>query len=375
MTCCDAIVQLTKSVVSLGKQNAWQQALGAFAEAEDAGLDVFFCSALVTCCARAAAWPGSLQLLADTRHHRVEPNAATFSSAVNACGGRWEQGLGALRHASLLQLQLNTICLGAACALDLGWPKAATLLAELCEGALEVSATACNSAVSSCTRGTSWRQGLQVAFGMLERHLRPSRVTFNAGISACDAGHDGLMGLKLLRAMDGSHLQPDIVSYNAAVSACGKSSLWGSALELLQEAPRGALRLDLVSMGAAVDAAAERWAMAEVLLGQLRRDLQPNEVLQTSLLKGHARGGEWARALGALSMPNEKSFGAAADACASCGQWADAEELMRAMALQHVRLGTAAFNAATEALQGAELWRRALTSLELLRSTGLQLQA
>ena len=26
MTCCDAIVQLTKSVVSLGKQNAWQQA-------------------------------------------------------------------------------------------------------------------------------------------------------------------------------------------------------------------------------------------------------------------------------------------------------------------------------------------------------------
>ncbi|CAJ1454896.1 unnamed protein product [Effrenium voratum] len=128
-------------------------------------------------------------------------------------------------------------------------------------------------------------------------------------------------------------------------------------------------------MGAAVDAAAERWAMAEVLLGQLRRDLQPNEVLQTSLLKGHARGGEWARALGALSMPNEKSFGAAADACASCGQWADAEELMRAMALQHVRLGTAAFNAATEALQGAELWRRALTSLELLRSTGLQLQA
>ncbi|CAJ1454897.1 unnamed protein product [Effrenium voratum] len=188
-------------------------------------LDVFFCSALVTCCARAAAWPGSLQLLADTRHHRVEPNAATFSSAVNACGGRWEQGLGALRHASLLQLQLNTICLGAACALDLGWPKAATLLAELCEGALEVSATACNSAVSSCTRGTSWWQGLQVAFGMLERHLRPSRVTFNAGISACDAGHDGLMGLKLLRAMDGSHLQPDIVSYNAAnaldcVSGC-----------------------------------------------------------------------------------------------------------------------------------------------------------
>ena len=54
-----------------------------------AGLDVFFCSALVTCCARAAAWPGSLQLLADTRHHRVEPFGDGRKTSGATRKGRW----------------------------------------------------------------------------------------------------------------------------------------------------------------------------------------------------------------------------------------------------------------------------------------------
>ncbi|CAJ1330233.1 unnamed protein product [Effrenium voratum] len=198
--------------------------------------------------AKRGLWVQSVELAAEMRQRRLEPDAYSHSSMVSACGD-W-------RHALCLLRRLSLPCHNAAiakCAEAMHWELAVRLLSQL--PAPDVISY--SSAMSACQRLSKWRLVLHL-FAQLRRspHLTKQR---------------------------------DAVCFYTALSACANAQRWRHVLDLFEDMTRAALA-DQVSRSAP-----EKF-QAEVLLVVL------SYASSRAVLAACEAGGQWQKVLDLMDL-------------------------------------------------------------------------
>ncbi|CAE8651163.1 unnamed protein product, partial [Polarella glacialis] len=321
------LLQLTRDLVALSRQQSWQQAIARLHQAEQSGLqlDVIALSAAARAAGRAPlqGWARSLHaLLEGLRGRGLWPS----TSACNAA-------LAALATQTQTQTQSGRAAFYSTT--GGGWAAAVWLLQQMRRWGLRQDVLGFGAVISTCGRAGRWPQAAEVLLRLQLAGIQPSSTALNAMVSACEKGGRWRLALRLLeQGLLGAVASADLVTYSAAISACEKCGQADAALQLLEgllcggeggHLPSPGLRVDVIAWNSAMSACATgtRW---ECTLGLLQRmdghGLSPDVISGNAGIQAWGYGGDWAAALGLFSSmrarhlrPTAVSFVAALTAC------------------------------------------------------------
>ncbi|CAJ1431433.1 unnamed protein product, partial [Effrenium voratum] len=300
-----------------GSDTGWERAVLLLEDAQRRQVDVsqVMVGKAIKCCAAAAAWPASLQLLSDMG---PDASVAAVSSALCACGTgmQWERALGLLAWAPKMSVQPD---------------------AELW-----------NSAIYACGLAGQGRKAKQMLTNMKKRKLMPTVACYNSALVAI--GQDAPVNLKqaerLLSLMRKDQLEPTTVTLNAALGLHVKSGQWEEALALGARLQRQQVAVSEVTYGALIGTCREsrQWPVALALLEASLAQPQSTSVL---------------------------AFNVAASVCETCGEWQQAVALLRRMPELQLTPDLISYNTALAACAGAGAWQLALQLFEEMKRLGL----
>ncbi|CAJ1401757.1 unnamed protein product [Effrenium voratum] len=293
-----------KTVLGSCAAGGWQPALALLFQAAPRHLRSLpsrSCSEALGACARHGEWQQALAALRALEELQVELNVVSYTSAISACAGQWEQALLAFEHLRS-SIQASVVSYNSAissCGPFGHWHRACQLLGDLQMARLAADEVSYGAAVHACEVAGDWESALHLCCQLASR-MGPEAVSWSAGISACGACLQWQHALALFGQLT-EELGEDAIARNAAISACGESGQWQRALSLLRAAPGPGT----VTFTAAICACGARWEHGLALL----RDMQELQ-LESNLF----------------------SFNAAMGACQAAEQWPAALALLEELA-------------------------------------------
>jgi pentatricopeptide repeat domain-containing protein 1 len=201
--------------------------------------------------------------------------------------------------------------------------SALKLLDEMEKRGVQPNALTYTAAIDACERSGLREETVRLLREMKDKGVRPTVVTYNT-IIARRAEHPDTWteALDWLERLLVSGVEPDRLSFAAAINACERAQEWALVVELTEKA---GLLADVTMLTRQINALLklERYQDALGVMQQVKeRELQPDEVLYTLVLKACALHGSTNEALYYLSdmrqaglIPNVVTFSAAMDAC------------------------------------------------------------
>eukprot|EP00930_Biecheleria_cincta_P083252 TRINITY_DN72861_c0_g1_i1.p1 TRINITY_DN72861_c0_g1~~TRINITY_DN72861_c0_g1_i1.p1 ORF type:complete len:715 (-),score=147.62 TRINITY_DN72861_c0_g1_i1:31-2175(-) len=192
-------------ITAQGKQGWWRQAILAFAEMREAGLQAGAStySAVIGAMGLSGQWPHALHLLAESREESVAPDVAIYGSAIESLEGHWERALALLEEMQAEGLDLDVVSYGAA--------------------------------IGACAKALEWQQALTLLERAKTARLEPGERSFNAAISACEQSGKWQLALAMVQEMRDLDLEPDEETYRLLLAKCGQSGSEESPSEVVKE--------------------------------------------------------------------------------------------------------------------------------------------
>lgn len=171
-------------ITALGKHGWWRQAVLAFAEMREAGLQAGAStySAVIGAVGRCGQWPRALRLLEESREESVIPDVTLYGSAIESLEGQWERALALLEEMQAEELEPDVVSYGAAigaCAKALEWQRALTLMQRAKTASLQLGERSFNAAISACEKSGKWQLALAMVQEMRDLDLEPDEETYN----------------------------------------------------------------------------------------------------------------------------------------------------------------------------------------------------
>ena len=256
----------------------WQEALSLLALTKE--VRVF--NAVAHGLAKAARWTHCLAILDLMCSQRLQPDDATYSSAIGACEGQsWQMALALLRA---LRGQRQSSCNAAiaACGAQHQWRWSLWLLRE------QLDVLGCKSALSACERAAKWRECLHLL------QLSSAAESYITCASACEQARLWQEALDLL-----SHLD---VADEISTLRC-RAAPWELGLRLLEHEAVGAVQVTRALL------VGKQWARA-LELGRQCSELWLE--LQKALEAQHLAASQELEALGATEVRQQLSSSHAA---------------------------------------------------------------
>ncbi|CAE8586321.1 unnamed protein product [Polarella glacialis] len=309
-------------------RNGWQHNLAHLGE-KSGHSGKSACRSIIFACERADAWHAALALLSRARATvGFEPDAASVSAAISACGGKQQAKAGL-------------------------WQRVLNLLQGTCAWRLELDVVTSSAAVSACSQAGKWQTSLVCARWAASEGIRGDVVFCNAVLTACSRAGEWQRAFSLLRNFGISTAgqespRLDLVSFNAAASACERSGEWRLALALYSELPTQGLSPGEFTLSTCISACARR-ARWQLALGLLRcakqARLEPGLFSHNAFLNACDRAGQWKEALASLGQlrtdglsPDPITCNAAMSSCDKAkGQWWRTLQLLSSMQLWALR--------------------------------------
>ena len=376
------------------RQGNWKAAVALLDElVEDGAVTTTAHNNAAAACSRAGQHGRALSLLKKLRDRGGVWDSYSFTTAVTVHGrrGEWQTALKVLRQMerSSDSPPPNEFVYGAAigaCAASAQWSDAIRLLKKMEADGIQPTTRCYNGALAACDKA---RQP-EAALALLETMRTskrdtapPSVVSYGTALAALgrkpSAGASE-KATQLLNAMKADGIEPTEVAYGAAASAHGASGSWENALQILQEMDEAGLKPTAVLLCNVLNACANGGAYEPALLVlrgmSLRYGIEPDVACYNAVIKACARGQQWQPAMSLLDQlggsATERSHLGALGACASCGRWKEALDLLKSMHAEPETKPTPSvrcYTAAIAACGTAGEWKEALRLWAVLLTT------
>ncbi|CAK9096157.1 unnamed protein product [Durusdinium trenchii] len=310
------------------------------------------------------------EILSGRDTHRLNREEFNELLAFSSRRGHWEEALGLLRRAPLLDVS----------------PDVASYTSAIAACAKAKGPTHGPGVPTAAAR---WPLALRLLRGMLALRATPNVFSYGAAISATASAAEWKLAMELIQELSHSRIQPSVICCNALLTAYANSTLWERALHLFLHMEKE-LRADDVSLGAAIAACSDfstwPWALS-LLFSQLRgrrgvsavlRDDRPNAVAINAALRSCEISTAWASAMGVhaefgeFSLRAEEHITRARHMMAICGRAGRWEWALfffdRAM---KYGASETSYNTAITACERSGAWQQALSLFDQMCSNRL----
>ncbi|CAK9018508.1 unnamed protein product [Durusdinium trenchii] len=323
------------SIDALTGTNLWCVVLGHLQEMDQKKIrldGISFSSAMLACGVR---WEAALVLLQDMHWRRVRRSQIDLGAALQACAScsQWRQALSLLQHLEATGLELDVICYSGvitACSNGSEWRQALAVLEIMNRTSLASNIVPYTAAMSGCGKAKYWQAAMALLEDMELKMFEVGIISLNSAISACGEAACWLMALGFLEALDERLLQGNSISFNASIVACGAVAQWQAALDIYhqmddQSVPASAVTFNSIMLACSN---AREWQAGLMLLLNLKElRVLPDAVSYSTTICACGLGSAWQTALSLLrSLEHQRlydllCFSSAITACDSGGQW------------------------------------------------------
>ncbi|OLP94994.1 Ribosomal RNA small subunit methyltransferase F [Symbiodinium microadriaticum] len=349
-------------------------------------------------------WQRSADFLQEGLQRGVRADGVSLAALSTAPGGGWTSVLSWLRQLQLKGLQANAVPFRT-CVATAGWPEALqlatgsrlreelvpTLRQRLSEdghwrlaisSASSFDASPVTVAVlsSSCVRGGSWSDGLEVVVGARAASIQLDVVVHNTQLSSAACSSQWQAANHDLEVCRRHYLEVDVISYNTVLTALERARRWSEALGSLQDASKSGVGGPGLAQTSPLLACVDQWRRARVLLEAFNQQLRPSLPSYTAVLAALRAGGRWAQSTNLLHEMRERAVSsafstAAGDAAVGAlrhkGSWEDSCEVLRSLAASATETDAALAASAVASQEGA-LWSRVSSLLAAFAGRALE---
>ncbi|CAK9078758.1 Pentatricopeptide repeat-containing protein At2g31400 [Durusdinium trenchii] len=230
------------SIWACEKGSRWQQALGTLMDMASRAvkLSEISLSSVLRGCQSAGRWEEALSILFAALEWRAPMGVGMYNAALGACSSSrsWERVVSLFETARSFHLQPDAVTLTtlmSAYETGFQWQFAVCTLVSFWEEQIELDATACNVATSSCASLQKWRAALALVdwMGSLNT-VRPDLITYNTLLGSCNQQESWQVSLLLLEKIR-QRFRPDLTTYHAVLEACAIGHAWATSLQILEE--------------------------------------------------------------------------------------------------------------------------------------------
>ncbi|CAE7534422.1 rsmF [Symbiodinium sp. CCMP2592] len=254
-------------------------------------------------------WQCSVDFLEEGLQRGVRADSVALAALSAAPGASWTSVLSWLRQLQLKGLQANAVPFRTCVATAAGWPEALhlagsgslrdelalTLRQRLSEdgrwllaisAACRLDASPVTVAVlsSSCVRGGSWSDGLEVVVGARAAGIELDVVVRNTQLSSAACSSQWQAANHDLEACSRRCLKVDVISYNTVITAMERGRRWSEALGSFQDAFRSGLGGPGLAQTSPLLACGDQWRRAGALLEVFNQQLRPSLPSYTAVL-------------------------------------------------------------------------------------------
>ena len=330
-------------------------------------------NSLVAAQSRGSKWKHAL-LLSESA---VEPDFMLLNSRLSALekGSAWRAAVDSL---AIIRQGVRPAVFGvnsvlSAFANAAGWHRALGLMAKFRDSADQVS---CNAVLTGLSRSSRWRRALTT-----ERWQAHALDSFsvdgllrcnNVVAAACGKGGRWERTASMLAALGSQVLRIDAVSLRSALNAFERGMSWSRAIGVVSDS---ILTVGVAGVNSAISACrnAQAWVESVQLLGSLwQTAMRPTLVSWAAVVA--ACHGVWEACCNVFRQgghPSAVSIGAASEACAAGGAWAQSLDLLGEAQLFSLELDAMTWNGLLSACQQQVLWSQSLCVLaELAERSG-----
>ena len=207
-----------------------------------------------------------MDICADMSRLELQANLFTYSSAMTACQGAWQQVILLLHAMEQGSIRPNAICYTAAikaCEKGGEW-EAALAIYQKAQGLDGKDELLCDAALRACQQGMQWRVALDLVFGMSSMQLKPDALCFTAVISACTRASEWESVLQIIEGMCNAGVDDfRIARYDHATQAgstldCFKHSVLATVMQCMNADPKPYTYIDTHAGSAVYSLGADR---------------------------------------------------------------------------------------------------------------------
>jgi pentatricopeptide repeat domain-containing protein 1 len=238
---------------------------------------VMMYTAAVTGCEYAGEWKAAFGLLERMRQAGVEPNEATFSSVIGACGTacanmmnsntnhhhQHHRSSSSANHNNMSKNSENSRDNDAFAATSTETPvplrKALQLLSVIKKDSTiaDPSIQVYNAAIRACAEAMDLQRAMQLLDKVREEGLEPTVITYGSLVTACERVESVDDLSKVFKLMKQDGLDPNEIIYGAAISCCRKAGDAERALLLFRKMLREELRPNVHTFNTVIRAQTE----------------------------------------------------------------------------------------------------------------------
>eukprot|EP00850_Spirogloea_muscicola_P014498 SM000104S09368 [mRNA] locus=s104:334929:337863:- [translate_table: standard] len=289
--------------------------------------DNFLLSRLVAGLTRARQSTKVLTVFESMARRCCRPNAASYTAAICACGGRWERALELLQRmladglapAAQTWVALITTCARA------GQPRiAAEVYAMARASGCSVNAAVHTAAMEACAQAGDWWGAEAVYSGMQSDGVTPNQVSRATLLNAYMRAGQWREAADAFERMREAGVQPSVATYTSLVKSYGNAGRWQDASATFNDMVASGIKSKMFHEAMQAFEAmkdkyhilpdkytytallwacgfCKKWKLAGPVLSEMKRSgCVPDGVTYTTLINTYEKNGRWDEAMDIL---------------------------------------------------------------------------